>query len=135
MLYSGTPILIYLIEVYNDEVKIIPLPRIYDSRGNLSIIENLRQMPFVIKHIKWLFNISSDCHIPEYHTSDYHTLLIALSGSFDIIVTHNHKQQHHHLNNAHSALFLPANANAEICNFSTNSVAVIIQTGTTNAQV
>lgn len=117
---------------YN-EPNVIALPRIKDSRGNLSIVENMRQMPFEITHIKWLFNISDTHVISGYHSLACHTLLIALSGSFTAkITTRDNEAVTYSLNNAYSAIFIPAQATADIADFSTNAVAIIIQANATS---
>jgi hypothetical protein len=107
--------------------KIIQFPKILDSRGNLSFLENHNQIPFEIKRVFWTYDIPGGeirgGH--AYKTQD--EIIIALSGSFDVVISNrNGEKEKINLNRSYFGLYLPANTWRHIENFSTNSLALHI---------
>lgn len=116
------------------ETKIIEFPKIYDSRGNLSVIENMKQMPFKISDTRWIFGIPAGGEIEGYTTHNQDELIIALSGSFDIVTKTETSERYYHLDRAYIGLYIPTNVWHCIKNFSTNAIALVISSHSEGTQ-
>lgn len=105
---------------------IINLPKYLDVRGNLSFVEQNTHIPFVIKRTYWLYDVpggeSRDGH--AYKRSQ--ELIIALSGSFDVIIDDGIERQSFHLCRSYYGLYVPQGMWREMDNFSTNSFALVL---------
>ena len=110
----------------NSEIAIINLPKIVDLRGNLSFIENWKQIPFNIKRVYWIYDVPGGekrgGH--AYKTND--EFIIALSGSFDVLLHDGVSEKKYSLNRSYYGLFVPRMVWRSIENFSTNSLALIL---------
>lgn len=110
-----------------DEVELLKLPRIEDPRGNLTFLQNSDQFPFEIARVFWTYDVPGG-EIRGGHA--YHTqqeVIIALSGSFDIVVTDaKGSEKRYPLNRSYFGLYLPAKTWRHMENFSTNSLALHI---------
>ncbi len=107
-------------------VKVIHLPKFLDERGNLSFLENDKQIPFIIKRVHWIYDVPGGEKRGGLAYKETEELIIALSGSFDVIVNEGIKEMSFNLNRSYNGLLIPKGAWREINNFSTNSVALII---------
>jgi len=108
------------------EPKIIELPKINDPRGNLSFIEGNKHIPFKIKRVYWIYDVPGG-EIRGGHA--YKTLeefVVALSGSFDVILDDGKKELKFPLNRSYFGLYIPKMYWRRIENFSTNSLALIL---------
>ena len=108
------------------EPRIINLPKINDPRGNLSIIEENEDIPFSIKRCYWIYDVPGG---EERGGHAYHQLeefIVALSGSFDVILSDGSKKQQFSLNRSYYGLYVPRMYWRSLANFSTNSVALIM---------
>ena len=105
-------------------VKIIELPKILDVRGNLSFAENFNQIPFEIKRTYWLYDVpGGECRGGHaYRTNE--EFIIAMSGSFDVLLDDGREQQVFSLNCSYQGLYVPAGLWRMMENFSTNAVAL-----------
>lgn len=108
-----------------NDCKIINLPKIFDTRGNLTYIENNRHIPFEIKRVFYLYDV------PGGETRAGHALktlqfLIAASGSFDVVVYDGSNKKSFTLNRSYYGLFLPAYIWRELENFSSGSVCLVL---------
>ena len=105
---------------------IIDLPKFLDPRGNLSFIESDNQIPFTIARTYWIYDVPGG-EIRGAHA--YKTLqefIVALSGSFDVVLHDGVKEQRFHLNRSYYGLYVPKMYWRSMENFSTNSVAVVL---------
>lgn len=68
------------------DCKIIELPKIVDPRGNLSIIEQLKQVPFEIKRVYWIYDVPGGMERGEHAYKENQEFIVALSGSFDVVL-------------------------------------------------
>jgi dTDP-4-dehydrorhamnose 3,5-epimerase-like enzyme len=109
-----------------DSCRIIQLPKITDVRGNLSVIEGNRSVPFEIKRVYYLYDVPSGATRGGHAHKKLKQMIIAISGSFDIIVDDGHKKKKFFLNRPHYGLFIPEGIWREINNFSSNSVALAL---------
>jgi len=108
---------------YND-VKLIELPKFLDNRGNLSFVQNTTHIPFEIKRTYWIYDVPGGESRGGHAYRDTEEFVIALSGSFDVIVDNGLKKIRFHLNRSYCGLYIPKGIWREFDNFSTNSFAL-----------
>lgn len=109
-----------------NDCRIIDFPKITDARGNLSFIEENKHIPFPIKRVYYLYDVPSGATRGGHAHKKLHQMVIALSGSFDIIVDDGRDRKLFFLNRPHYGLHIPPGIWREIENFSSNSVALAI---------
>jgi hypothetical protein len=107
-------------------VKIIKLPKISDVRGNLTIVENDSEMPFNIQRVYFLYDVPGGSERGGHAHKNLHQLIIASSGSFDIIIDDGSEKKKFHLNRPYLGLYLPPMKWRVINNFSSGSVCSVI---------
>lgn len=107
-----------------DRPRIIELPKFLDERGNLSFVENNVQIPFTIKRTYWLYDVPGGVNRGGHAEKNNEELIIAMSGSFDIIVDDGEEARIFTLNRSYYGLYIPKGAWREILNFSTNAIAL-----------
>lgn len=108
------------------QATIIELPKIEDPRGNLSFVEQFKHTPFQIKRVYWIYDVPGGQVRGGHAFKEQQELIIALSGSFDILVDDGIKQQTFSLNRSYYGLYLPAGIWRQMQNFSTNSLALVL---------
>lgn len=104
--------------------KIIKLPRFLDARGNLSFAEQNNHIPFEIKRTYWIYDVPGGEARGGHAFRKNEELIIALSGSFDVVVDDGQNKETYTLNRSYYGLYVPAGMWREINNFSTNSLAL-----------
>ncbi|MBP6754970.1 MAG: WxcM-like domain-containing protein [Bacteroidia bacterium] len=107
-------------------VKLINLPKILDPRGNLSFFENRNQIPFDIKRTYWIYDVPGGEIRGSHAFKESHEFIIALSGSFDIVLNDGENELKYSLNRSYYGLYVPNLLWRSIENFSTNSCALIV---------
>jgi dTDP-4-dehydrorhamnose 3,5-epimerase-like enzyme len=108
------------------EPYIIQLPKFLDPRGNLSFIEDDNHIPFKIARTYWIYDVPGGEVRGAHAYKTLQEFIVALSGSFDVVL-HDGKQEHRfHLNRSYYGLYVPKMYWRSIENFSTNSVAIIL---------
>ena len=107
-------------------VELIELPKILDKRGNLSFFENSNQIPFDIKRTYWIYDVPGGEFRGSHAFKKSHELIIALSGSFDIVLNDGNKEKKYSLNRSYRGLYVPNLLWRRLENFSTNSLALIV---------
>ncbi len=105
---------------------IIELPKIADPRGNLTFVESGRHIPFEIKRIFYLYDVPGGETRAGHALKECHQFIIAMSGSFDLILDDGTRKERYHLNRSYYGLYVPPLIWREIENFSTNSVCMVI---------
>lgn len=105
---------------------IIPLPKIADGRGNLSIIEQLQQIPFAISRVYWIYDVPGGCNRGEHAYKQNQEFIVALSGSFDVELDDGTHRITYSLNRSYQGVFVPAGTWRRMTNFSTNSLALVL---------
>ena len=105
------------------EAHIIQLPKFLDERGNLSVIEGL---PFQIMRSHWVYDVPGGEKRGGHAYKETEEFIVALSGSFDVILDDGNEKQTYHLNRSYFGLYVPAGIWREMNNFSTNSLAFIL---------
>lgn len=106
------------------DVKIIELPKFLDARGNLSFAEQFNHIPFEIKRTYWIYDVPGGEARGGHAFQKNQEMMIALSGSFDVIVDDGSEKKTFTLNRSYYGLFVPAGLWREMENFSTNSLAL-----------
>ncbi len=105
---------------------IIDLPKHTDPRGNLSFAENFKQVPFTIRRVYWIYDVPGGESRGGHAYKENQEFVIALSGSFDVILDDGVKKERCTLNRSYHGLYVPKGVWREMDNFSTNSVALIL---------
>lgn len=105
---------------------IIELPKIIDVRGNLSFVEGLRHIPFEILRTYWIYDVPGGESRGGHAYHELQEFIIALSGSFDVILNDGENEKVFRLNRSYYGLMVPKMYWREISNFSTNSLALIL---------
>ena len=108
------------------EAKIINLPKIEDPRGNLSIIEEEKNIPFKIERTYWIYDVPGGQIRGGHAFKEQQEFIVALSGSFDIVVDDGKEKKIFSLNRSYYGLFIPAGLWRQMENFSTNSLAMVL---------
>lgn len=108
------------------DVKIIELPKKLDPRGNLSIIEEFKQIPFKIKRTYWIYDVPGGEKRGGHAYKENCEFIIALSGSFDVVLHDGNEEKIYSLNRSYFGLLVPKMLWRSLENFSTNSLALII---------
>ena len=106
--------------------EIIYLSKIKDPRGNLSFFENSDQIPFDIKRTYWIYDVPGGEIRGSHAFKESNEFIIALSGSFDVILHDGEKEIKNTLNRSYYGLYVPNLLWRSIENFSTNSLALIV---------
>jgi len=104
--------------------RIIELPKFLDARGNLSFAQNNTHIPFEIKRTYWLYDVPGGESRGGHAYRETEEFVIALSGSFDVIVDEGKEKKTFHLNRSYYGLYIPKGMWREMDNFSTNSLAL-----------
>lgn len=107
-----------------DNVRVIELPKFLDARGNLSFAQNNTHIPFEIKRTYWLYDVPGGESRGGHAYRETEEFVIALSGSFDVIVDDGKEKKTFHLNRSYYGLYIPKGVWREMNNFSTNSLAL-----------
>lgn len=106
--------------------QLIELPKFTDPRGNLSVIENCRNIPFHIKRTYWIYDVPGGQVRYGHAFKEQEEFIIALSGSFDITLHDGIRETKFHMCRSYYGLYVPNLNWRVIDNFSTNSVALIM---------
>jgi dTDP-4-dehydrorhamnose 3,5-epimerase-like enzyme len=108
------------------EVTLINLPKFEDPRGNLSIIEEEKHIPFVIERVYWIYDVPGGQVRGGHAFKKQQELIVALSGSFDVEIDDGKATQYFSLNRSYYGLYIPAGLWRQMQNFSTNSLALVL---------
>lgn len=108
------------------EARIINLPKIEDPRGNLSIIEEEKNIPFKIERTYWIYDVPGGQTRGGHAFKEQQEFIVALSGSFDVVVDDGKEKKIFSLNRSYYGLYIPAGLWRQMENFSTNSLAMVL---------
>ena len=108
------------------EPYIIQLPKVQDVRGNLSFIEENGHIPFAIKRSFWIYDVPGGEHRGGHAYRETEEFIVALSGSFDVVLDNGVEKKTYHLNRSYYGLYVPKMMWREMNNFSTNSLALVL---------
>ena len=105
---------------------IINLPKIEDERGNLTFIEEENHIPFKIKRVYWIYDVPGGQKRGGHAFKEQQEFIVALSGSFDVVIDDGKQKQTFSLNRSYYGLYIPNGLWREMNNFSTNSLALVL---------
>lgn len=105
---------------------IINLPKIFDPRGNLSFAENQTQLPFEIRRTYWIYDVPGGTERGGHAYRENTEFVIALSGSFDVLLDDGTSAERISLNRSYYGLLIPKLVWRTMVNFSTNSLALVL---------
>lgn len=105
---------------------IINLPKILDRRGNLSFIEGNNHIPFTIRRTYWIYDVPGGEIRGGHAYRENQEFIVALSGSFDVVLHDGLQEQRYHLNRSYNGIYVPKMMWRSMENFSTNSLALVL---------
>ena len=108
------------------QTKIISLPKFEDPRGNLSFIEEENHIPFKIERTYWIYDVPGGQARGGHAFKEQREFIIALSGSFEVLVDDGTNKQSFSLNRSYYGLYIPSGLWRQMENFSTNSLAMVL---------
>lgn len=106
--------------------EIINLSKHLDDRGNLSVIEQVKDIPFEIKRVYWIYDVPGGEARGGHAYKENEEFIVALSGSFDVTLNDGEIKQTYSLNRSYYGLYVPKGWWREMNNFSTNAVALVL---------
>ena len=106
--------------------KIIDLPKISDPRGNLSFIEGRSQIPFDIQRVYYLYDVPGGSERGGHAHKALHQLIIAMAGSFDVVLDDGVEKKRIHLNRSYNGLYVCPMIWRELDNFSSGAVCMVL---------
>lgn len=105
---------------------LIDLPKINDARGNLTFIEGGHHVPFDVRRVFYLYDVPGGSLRAGHALKSCHQFIVAISGSFDVVLDDGSARQRFHLNRSHYGLYVTPLTWREIDNFSSNSVCLVL---------
>lgn len=108
------------------KIRLINLPKFEDPRGNLSVIEEYNQIPFKIERAYWIYDVPGGEIRGGHAFKEQQELIVALSGSFNVVVDDGEKKETVLLNRSYYGLYIPSGLWRQMMNFSTNSIAMVL---------
>ena len=115
-----------LAKSFPPECQVIQLPKISDPRGNLSFIEGNNHIPFEIKRAYWIYDSPGGEIRGGRACQNLHEFVIAISGSFDIVLDNGYERKICSLNRSYFGLYIPPLTWRWLENFSSNSFALVL---------
>jgi dTDP-4-dehydrorhamnose 3,5-epimerase-like enzyme len=106
--------------------KLIELPKIADPRGNLTFVEGGEHIPFDIQRVYYLYDVPGGAERGGHGHKELHQLIIAMSGSFDVVLDDGRNKKRIHLNRSYSGLYVCPMIWRELDNFSSGSVCMVL---------
>lgn len=113
-----------------DDCKLIEIDQIGDRRGHISVVENNREVPFEVKRVYYLYDVPSGEERGGHAHKELQQLIVAVSGSFDIVVDDGTKKETFSLNRPNKGLYFPAGLWREINNFSSGAICLVLASHT-----
>lgn len=108
------------------DCRLIDLPRVPNVLGNLTFIEGERHIPFAIERVYYLYDVPGGAERGGHAHRELQQLIIAMSGSFDVILDDGYHKQRFHLNRSYQGLYMCTSIWRELDNFSSGSVCLVL---------
>lgn len=109
-----------------ENCRLIDLPKISDPRGNLTFIEGSRHVPFDIRRVYYTYDVPGGSDRGAHAHKRLHQLIIAMSGSFDVVLDDGFEKKRFHLNRSYFGLYVCPMMWRELDNFSSGSVCLVL---------
>ena len=107
--------------------KIIDLPKITDPRGNLTVAEQMKNVPFDIARVYWTYDIPAGERRGGHAHRTCEEVIIAVSGSFDVMLDNGHGgKEVHHLNHPYQGLYVGTHTWRTLEYFSSGDVCLVL---------
>lgn len=114
--------------------KVIEFIKIEDDRGNLTFIESNSEIPFQIKRTYWIYDVPSGMQRGGHAFIEQEEVIVALSGSFDVLIHDGREEKMFQLNRSNYGLYVPKGVWRQMQNFSTNSLALVLSSTSYNGK-
>lgn len=109
-----------------EQPRIINLPKIGDKRGNLSLVEEFKHIPFKIERTYWIYDVPGGEKRGGHAYRENQEFIVALSGSFDVVLDDGQEKKLYSLNRSYYGLYVPKGWWRQMENFSTNALALVL---------
>ena len=109
-----------------EQPRIIDLPKIGDNRGNLSLVEEFKHIPFKIERTYWIYDVPGGEKRGGHAYRENQEFIVALSGSFDVVLDDGKEKKLYSLNRSYYGLYVPKGWWRQMENFSTNALALVL---------
>jgi len=106
--------------------RLLDLPIVHEPRGNLTFIESRRHIGFQIERVYYLYDVPGGAERGGHAHKELHQFIVAMSGSFDVVVDDGRVRDRCHLNRSYRGLYLPPMIWRELDNFSSGSVCLVL---------
>ena len=107
------------------QIRIVDIPNVHEERGKLAVLE-AETLPFPVERVSYLYDIPSDAYRGGHAHKVQNSLMIALSGSFDVLVDDGKQREKITLNKPNKGLLIPTGVWREVDNFSSGAVCVVL---------
>ena len=109
-----------------DKCKILNFSKISDPRGNLTFIEGGKHVPFEIRRVYYLYDVPSGAERGGHAHKELNQLIVALSGSFDVVLDDGFQKKRFHLNRPFLGLYVCPMLWRELDNFTSGAVCLVL---------
>jgi hypothetical protein len=109
-----------------DDCRIVQLPKILNAAGNLTFVESDRHIPFDIKRVYYLYDVPGGAMRGGHAHKALHQLIIAMSGSFDVLLDDGSQRKRFHMNRSYYGLYVCPMIWRELDNFSSGAVCLVL---------
>lgn len=108
------------------DCRMIELPKVTDTRGNLTFVEGRRHIPFAIERVYYLYDVPGGSVRGGHAHRGLHQLIVAMSGSFDVLLDDGREKKRFHLARSYYGLYVCPMVWRELTNFSSGSVCMVL---------
>jgi len=109
-----------------EDSRLVDFPKILDPRGNLSFLEESNHIPFDMERVYWIYDVPGGESRGGHAFKNNHEFVIALSGSFDLVLDDGVNKKTYILNRSYNGVYIPKMLWRSMTNFSTNAVALVL---------
>ncbi|MBS0270179.1 MAG: WxcM-like domain-containing protein [Proteobacteria bacterium] len=106
--------------------KLLELPKITDERGNLTFVEGHRHVPFPINRVYYLYDVPGGSERGGHAHKELEQFIVAMSGSFDVVLSDGHTEQRFNLNRSYFGLYVCPMIWRSLDNFSSGAVCLVL---------
>lgn len=109
-----------------EQCRIVQLPKIHDPRGNLTFIEGAQHIPFDIRRVYYIYDVPGGSDRGAHGHRRLQQFIVAMSGSFDVVLDDGHAQERFHLNRSYYGLYVAPMMWRYLDNFSSGAVCMVL---------
>lgn len=109
-----------------NDCRLIDLPKMTDTRGNLTFVESNNHIPFDIQRVYYLYDVPGGADRGEHAHRNLHQFIISMSGSFDVTLSDGHATKTFHLNRSYYGLYVCPMMWRYLDNFSSGAVCLVL---------